>query len=393
MGFLRIFVFAAVIMLSAATRKPDIANVTKSCSLCGAKPAEVKPPITDQNAVVLSLEMCCPFSESIGVDCRATAEAEYERAVGFDSPLTGPLVKPANLALIFENLLFEKSDLPCCETCSCTGDPNCRAFDGTEESWIVCDAREAGGARKRAQSHFCPLTEAQCNQEVDPFGMPCVWLPSRRSLRRERWSVRELGSPCQPSKESFILMYHADTFKLTIGQGERGTIKSLRLQLGTSSWNLTAARCVSREKNNSWTGEPILQSFTRTVELAPKVNADILWHVLDPATQIGLTIRCTSVMQDERKVSARIGIEALLEPDLMHKQNRNSFGGYCASGKLGNSNPSPNTLRIRASHGCVRNSPGDVVKAARVICNNPGLTGNAVEQVRDVRVYLKTQST
>lgn len=360
-------------------------DLTSFCPLCGQEPTLQDPPVPNEGEVIFRFDMCCPFTESAGDDCVTNARGEAERVTGLNAPLAEGLTEFLEFRLTLGRMLFERSDQPCCDTCSCSGDPNCVAFDGSAETWIVCDAREAGEAQKRLERGLCRQTQAQCAEEKDPYGAACVWVPERDGVLMEDWDVKTMGSPCQPKNESYILMYQADTARVTIGQGERGNIKSVALEFGSNVYNLTADSCVNNGMEDSWSGDGITEYFQRQVEMQRNNNADIVWDVLDPDTLIGVTIRCTAAMDDEgTKKAARLNIESVLEHNPNYAEVRNPLGGYCVTGDLGNTNPSPNTMMITDGGMCFRNGPSDLLKAVRVICDNEAITINGINQVREM---------
>ena len=359
-------------------------TIDSFCPLCGQEPVFQDPPVPNEGEVIFRFDLCCPFAETESDDCVINARGEAERESGLNAAIAEGITDFIDFRLTLGRMQFERSDQPCCDTCSCSGDPNCVAFDGSAETWVVCDAREAGEAQKRLERGLCRQTQTQCQKEMDPYGVPCVWAPDRDGVPMEEWSVAAMGSPCQPKNESMIMMYEADTTRVTIGQGERGNVKSVLLEFSSGTYNLTADSCVNNGESDSWAGDEITEYFQRQEEMQPGDNADIVWDVLDPETVIGVTIRCTAYLdvEDGMKKSARLNIESVLEHNPNYATERNPLGGYCVTGDLGNTNPSPNTLMIAQEGMCFRNGPSDLVQAVRIICDNPAITVNGIDQVR-----------
>ena len=310
---------------------------------------------------------------------------EASRVTGLDESLLGSAnLEPSEDAqhcLEFFNFKVEESErTSCCESCTCYGDPNCISFDGTNESWILCDGRQLPTSPKRIRSGYCPQRKSSCLAEVDADGLECVWAPDRDGVPSEKWSIAERGSPCQPTKESFINLYTADSFNIEIGQVERGNIFTAKIKLGQKEHVLTADNCVNGEMMDSWTGDPINPDhFHRGVEMySSKANNDIIWEVLDPDTRISVTIRCTAYAKD----LARMSIESVLEPNPDFRAERRPLGGFCATNDLGNRFPSEKTALIQENGYCGGPGPKDNVIIARAVCQDITISKNAVQQCR-----------
>ena len=365
--------FAALLVLAMT----QFASAASFCPLCGEAPVEIAVPPSGED-VGFNFDICCPFADTMEEDCTVNPITEANRTQGFDEPIVEDPEAVSEACLSLSSVLFETSDRsPCCESCTCFGDPFCISFDGTQDLWLVCDARTVPKVQTRP---YCKLTQTQCAKEVDPLGEACVWAPTRDGIPASEWSVKERGSPCQPTDISYIQMYQADTATVRIGQGERGFVKEIDLTFGDNQYFLTAEDCVKNDPQNSWTGAPIDSNFQRTEDMfAPNDNNDYLWHIYDPTTKIGVEIRCTSYLVNGEKVNARMNVESVSEPD---RSGRGSTGGYCVTNDIGNTNPSPNTVFIEENGLCQANGPVENANIARIVCENPALLGNAVGQVR-----------
>ena len=355
------------------------------CPLCGQSPQEQDPPAPGTGVAEFRFDICCPFVDNAGPNCVPNARGEANRTTGLDESLLGSVnMEPeedVKHCLEFFNFKFEQSErTTCCESCTCYGDPNCISFDGTNESWILCDGRELPTSPKRIRSGYCPQRKSSCLAEVDAEGLECVWAPDRDGVPAPKWSIAERGSPCQPSEESFINMYTADTFNIDIGQVERGNIFTAKLKFGSKEHVLTADNCVKGDLLGSWTGDSINPDyFHRGVEMySTKANNDIIWEVLDPATGISVTIRCTAYAED----LARLSIESVLEPDPDFRRERRPLGGFCATNDLGNRFPSEKTAMIQENGYCGGPGPKDNVVIARAVCQDITISKNAVQQCR-----------
>ena len=350
------------------------------CPLCGEFPVEQPPPVPNGPPVTFNFDICCPFRDTMEDNCIVNSKTESNRTTGLSVPITDSVGEFVELCMSLDDFMFETSDRsPCCESCTCFGDPNCISFDGTKETWVVCDARTVPSNPKRRA--FCPITRGQCEQETDPLGQPCVWRPEQENVPLKDWSIKADGSPCAPTETTFIRMYQADTFNLNVGQGERGNIIELDLTLGNSAYSLTAANCVNNGPSNSWTGSPIDANFQRTEEMYGKNNNnDIKWHVYDPETKIGVEIRCTAHLVKGQLVQARMNIENIYEPDADFRRTRRPLNGFCVNDGLDNPSPSPNTLFIQENGYCTRNGPIEDVIIARSVCENQAILANGVGQ-------------
>lgn len=361
----------------------------ETCPLCGEFPVTQPALGAELASVEMKFDICCPHSENNVDNCVLDPLAEAERV----SQLSGPIIPEGsndNACLTFSGFVFEETNSrSCCVQCSCAGDPNCISFEGDEELWVVCDARTVPDSPVRRRNGFCKLTEEQCAQERDPSspdGAPCQWLPTIQGVKPRDWSIKERGSPCQPAGLSELVMYEADSFKMSVFQGDRGFIKEVVVRMQGRSFKLTANDCVHLPERFTWTGDlPIPASFKRRRETcAPDGNNDLIWDIIDQETGIGASIRCTSTKlspNSRRKVQPYINVESLFEPNDAYRTERNNLGGFCHTNDLGNSNPSPNTLNIIRRGYCHANAAAENVTIARLICENPSITRQGVNQV------------
>ena len=373
-----------LLCLTASARLATSQTVTPFCPLCGQSPQEQEPPAAGSVAE-FRFDICCPFVDSRGPNCVSSPQGEAERVSGLEKSLLASANsepdEDVRHCLEFSNFKFEQSErTSCCESCTCYGDPSCISFDGTNASWILCDGRHVPASEKRTRSGDCPQRKSSCLAEVDADGLECVWAPDRDGVPSKKWSIVERGSPCQPTKESFINMYTADSFKLEVGQVEGGNIFTAKLQLGQGEHVLTADNCVNGDLLGSWTGDPInLDHFHRGVEMySSKANDDIVWEVLDPSTRISVTIRCTSYAKD----LARLSIESVLEPNPDFRADRRPLSGFCATNDLGNRFPSEKTAMIHENGFCGGPRQKNNVLIARAVCQDITISKNAVQQCR-----------
>ena len=208
-----------------------------------------------------------------------------------------------------------------------------------------------------------------------------MWGPTRDGISSAEWRATEESAPCQPTKVTYLKMYEADSFALNIGQGERGNIKELSLKLRRANYKMTAEDCLDKSYEETWTGSEINSYFQRTEEMHSMTGLnDKIWHVYDPDTGIGMTVRCTASLRNGVRKSPRLNIESLHEPDSSFRRNRRRLGGFCVTNDLGNKNKSPNTMLIEEMGYCTSNGPLSDAAVARLVCQNPALPNNGVGQ-------------
>ena len=347
-------------------------------------------------SVEMKFDVCCPHSENNLAGCVLDPLGEAERVTELNAPVI-PEGSNEEGCLTLRNLVFEKTNTrSCCVECSCSGDPNCISFDGEEELWIVCDGRTVPDSPVRRRNGFCKITEEQCAKEVDPSsptGEACQWLPGIQGVDEKDWNLKRNGSPCQPAALTELVMYEADAFKMSVFQGDRGFIKEIVVSMQGKALKLTAEDCVRLPARFSWGGDlPVPRSFKRRTEMgAPDGNNDLIWDIVDQETGIGASIRCTSTKLSPRsrtKVQPYINVESLFEPDPNYKTERDNLGGYCHTNDLGNTNPSPNTRNIERRGYCHANVAAENVTIARLICANPSITRQGVNQVRTFLLFF-----
>lgn len=355
----------------------------ETCPLCGEFPVTQPPPEPNVGFAEFDFDICCPYSENNVGGCVLNPLGEAERVSSLDAPIIAPDEEFVGFCQTWDQFVFETTDTQsCCVTCSCFGDPNCIDFNGQKDTWIVCDGRTVPENPIKQERGFCKITEEQCLKEIDPSSdtdEPCLWLPQSES-EAKNWDIRTMGSPCQARGLTPLLMYEADTFAFSIFSGDRGYIKELAVTFGDDTWTMSAQDCVL--SSTPWRGpQPIPPTFQRRVETcAPDGNNDVLWDVVDPETGIGSTIRCTSTKVFAAKRQPYMNVESLYEPDPNYETDRNPLGGFCATGEMGNSNPSPNTINIEENGFCFQNAPETNVTIARLICQNPSITRQGVGQ-------------
>mmetsp|Transcript_19387 Transcript_19387/g.34540 ORF Transcript_19387/g.34540 Transcript_19387/m.34540 type:complete len:1141 (+) Transcript_19387:140-3562(+) len=225
-----------------------------------------------------------------------------------------------NLAV--ESVAQEES---CCATCTCFGDPECVAFDGTRDAWVLCDARKNGK---------CTQKKKACLNDKDHMKNQCVWLKDT-----DEWNDFNDGSPCQPdfAKSGYapMNMYKADDFSLDLELGERGVIVSAQITSDDGIFKLEADRCFeydprddSKNPRKAW--EKIQGKMPSDWSYTTDNAVEIKWFTKDPTTGIFVTIVCTRSFANNEPGAARLNIESVTET----VPERAGASGFCATGSI-----------------------------------------------------------
>jgi len=305
-------------------------------------PGAVQPKICDGNQEVVLMgecEECCPENSTIyGTRepvCRDVSinQPFCDTSVNAESDMCKKLKKnnaEAQLTL-FVNLDYS-SETTCCENCVCYGDPECQAFDGSEDKWILCDGRGSD----------CVVDEGICVNQKDHGGNACVYHPDIfEKIEGKRADIGAYGSPCLPDWENsgaaFMTMYKVDNFEARISMGERGVIETLELNLAAGSYTLVADECF---EGNSWDSawetssgaKAINQALNVDMSAGPGQNERTM-EITDPVS--GIFIRAVCIKQtssDGAKTSYRMNINNLVETDTDRAMaaSADSNSGYCA---------------------------------------------------------------
>lgn len=340
----------------------DIGEDDVDCSidrlLCGTIPFYGAIDNNDDEAI-LGFEPCCGIdsTENTELDhdpkCNSTISNEC-RVVGFDAPacslsdITKDCSNLSNATLQLELVYQPKNESCCGNTCSCAGDPHCTSFDGTKQSWILCDAR----APTSRSNNMCLIQESTCLIQIDHDGNQCQWT----------------GSSCTPnqnSSSSWLLLYEIDdTLKIEARQSERGLIQEVRLNnnlsLSADTCNITGTN-TGTVLENSWYNE----------------GGDVVWKVLHKDTNVRAKLRCTSAGG-----SRFINVEAISEPNADSRNN--SSAGFCVTNSLGRTGSTENSDKILRGEGCDPwgHDQDDEIDALRAICRDPQLTKQGMDACR-----------
>eukprot|EP00516_Mucochytrium_quahogii_P004120 CAMPEP_0203761608 /NCGR_PEP_ID=MMETSP0098-20131031/14654_1 /ASSEMBLY_ACC=CAM_ASM_000208 /TAXON_ID=96639 /ORGANISM=" , Strain NY0313808BC1" /LENGTH=1178 /DNA_ID=CAMNT_0050655669 /DNA_START=1870 /DNA_END=5403 /DNA_ORIENTATION=- len=221
----------------------------------------------------------------------------------------------------------------CCDTCFCYGDPECTAFDGSTDEWIVCDGR-----RHKGQTGECGQGAYYCRKEKDHNNKYCAW-----KKNWESWEVN--GSPCQPDWEAIannpkldlpkMIMHKRGAFQLELTLGERGVITDADIDTGLGSFKLNAKKCfehsprTSNDPNEAF-DELSAEEATMLSHSLPN-SVDVAWEVVDETTGIHVQLVCTKSVTNGKPTIPRLNVQRLVETQ---DYKGGQAEGFCASGKI-----------------------------------------------------------
>jgi len=244
----------------------------------------------------VTVEACCGFitpDEANEPDvCRTiTASAPYcEDGVGC-------VITKDDEVIISMSFAATGADDTCCRSCMCQGDPDCRSFDGTRNSWVLCDARNV---------ETCQQKKSVCRKQRDHTGRRCEW-------NKEFTGWQGSGGPCQPNWEKsgnpVMEMYSTGKFSLLLTLGERGVISAITIHEGETGaeYTMTSESCFDHDPRDvgvqnagdawvSTSGAAIPDSWT--VSMPNEV--EIRWLIKDIYTGTRVSAFCTRVPGTER---------------------------------------------------------------------------------------------
>ena len=298
------------------------------------------------------------------------------RFTGISEPIVagGGSCSPGEKLIISNMAITKVFDEPCCVSCSCHGDPECISFDGVEDKWVICDGRQDNN--KGLQGN-CPIKKKVCEKQLDPAGNQCRWLTAEEA--------RDGQSRCQPWDEENdrmavfpLLMYQADSYSITVMQGERGSILEVEIN-SDQVYTLNSQECLASE--TPWNVPEDPRYFTRREEsYESDPYNDVLWTVVDEATQISATIRCVTVLNETGfPVSSRLNVESVVEPNGNFKTTRTNLGGFCYTSDLQKTGTTDHTDTL---DNCTNGRASEEALIARVMCENPTITASGVENCK-----------
>lgn len=331
----------------------------------------------------LEMNPCCTLADTVPVkeeQCDIVdPTGDAERVVGTsdaicDDDRCGDDCEN-DILVIYPN--FESSErTECCPSCTCYGDPECIAFDGTRKLWLLCDGRTP--PEKKKGHDRCLITKEGCAGQLDSFGNECKWIGGNSNGKS--WMVGKKGSPCIPdptSPDSEINMYSYDSYKMLITQGERGIITKVSLTTSCGRFNMTSEICLS--KDQPWTIEGVdgnkdLPDFFKRTEVVD--SSDVFWSINDPETGIAAKIRCYGNMYDgdDTIYVPRINVEDLSDPEYDQREGSDT-DGFCKTAKFEYGKATyQKAVNIEEDELCnAGHLPQQQLPIYRAMCENPGL--------------------
>lgn len=360
--------------------------------LCGTEATYVMPPMIGQPAT-FELDECCTLADTkpvqpdncdiVNPDGMAFRYVSTKAAVCNETFNSCSDECSENILTITPAFKFDERP-DCCDSCTCYGDPECIAFDGTEQMWLLCDGREV--PTNEFGHKRCLITREGCESQLDHEGNTCHFNNNAQD-NGKNWNLRKKGSPCGPSKESGpseILMYKADDYACWLQQGERGIITTVSLTTDCGRYNLTAENCLEKGEN-AWTiesSDPDLPDYFSRTEVIE--GNDVLWSVIDATSGIATQIRCYGNMidGDDTVYVPRLNVEDLAEP--VPSRQRTGRGGFCVTGRFDTGDATTEKTEDIEENGlCDAGNDGQETLANyRAICQNPGLPNSGIESCR-----------
>lgn len=242
-------------------------------------------------------------------------------------------------------VMFERnSDVECCQTCSCYGDPSCNSFDGTFGEFVLCDGREIprDSNGNPLPGDRCVIRKSTCEAQIDHEGHKCLWknphhsTPNypdamKQSNAEVNFPIARFGSPCQydssKSSPSRLMLYEVDDLKITAEQYDRGMIRALYINTANGQYALTVEDCLA---GKGWT--KISFGGDEDYFFSREYNGEYVWNFVDTTTHVEVNLVCTGVEYEDEITRVKfINIENINEPD----QDRASKGqGFCSTNKF-----------------------------------------------------------
>jgi len=376
--------------LAPRSLQEDEAPTCGLAPLCGNDPqySDISFEGISGSVTGLELPICCPVVDTVKTeDCQIFSPGEACRSIGTNSPFCDPSIITINCtkeALISADLTlrisFEESERStCCDSCTCYGDPRCVSFSGYFESWLVCDARAPREGGVNGEHARCVISEEKCRTQRDHDMNLCQWR-SLKEIDDDKWTVGLHGSRCslnESSSELWMLMYEADSYKIEVNMGERGTIFNTKLTLGSDEYLINADDCINKGKSGSWkaNGKSVTELPTYFDMIKEFDGAyDNIWRISDPVTRVSTKIRCTATYVEGKDGApgqwglSRLNIEEVSEPN---PDGRSNVDGFCYTNDMTKRGTTSNTDLVETDQGCTRhNKHEEEVNAAREMCQS-----------------------
>lgn len=359
-------------------------------SLCASAPSigKVIGDCQSQEITLPSVPPCCHArSVFTGPVCPPTNPPNPRncRYVTLDSPACKAAGRCRAMYLSV-GISTEKSTEKCCETCTCYGDPHCESFDGTIDTWVLCDARTPQGTLDK-----CPITEKQCLKEKDHNGNQCVWLTPPKGTK---WHLGLMGSQCVfnggigPLPE--MLMYKADDFELRLVLGERGIITQAKMKTNGSFFSITSQSCFDDYealdkdpkaipwRNINGVADPSATWLPRTWAYTKLPGNDIVWYIRGLKSNVGVNIRCTRTAVKTNGVlrygPPRLNIEEVVEPKKL--VDRVGADGFCKTNKIDKLQSTTKNTENVMNKGCAEGI-GDDIQVEQLLCSKSSIAAGS----------------
>jgi len=291
------------------------------------------------------LEPCCAVQTVVDENdpCAVSATGELCRDVTVSNPSCPPdsqfFCNNENMQLQIDLEVTTNED-SCCRTCTCYGDPHCESFDGSFDTWILCDSRQY-----RNSKGICTIDHDTCLTQKDHLGRTCEW---KGPVNNKGWIVGLQGSQCQFQIDDDLGnaprmdMYSFKGFSVVNVLGERGIIQAVYITDSSGLYILDADDCFADAGiRNPWRAAPGEDAAPEDPSWLPKSwlwapleGGDILWSTQRLPSKIDVNIRCTRTVQRDagrtRYGPPRLNIEQLVEPF----EERQNAGGFCLEGEI-----------------------------------------------------------
>lgn len=387
--FKRLFVLAALASSAFAQECEELTTP----QLCGTESVSID--LEECNSTSISMPQfkpCCRLQTEQARKCDDPDATQACRSMEISSGLCPGnsndnccFRKEMSMKLYFK---FQTSNETCCSKCRCYGDPHCESFDGTPDTWIICDARDPQPTNRQR----CPMSQSMCKAQLDHLGKPCNWT----NPKNLPWNIGMLGSPCvftQSDTPPFMVMYEAEGFKITLNQGERSVIKHLIIDDGPNKYVLGAEDCFASAyttgaPTNPWreqVGGPAPNKPADWLPYkwtwGPLDGEDILWSVDNLLSLVDMTVRCTrtvEVVNGRRRYGPpRLNVDIVEPKNWKDADQRPNAGGFCPEGTITKQGSYRHTDEIIRRGWCTQDV--EQIDIARLLCGegttNAGIDG------------------
>lgn len=386
----------ALMALASAASAQECTELTTPL-LCGSENINIDLDECNSSTIAIpEMKPCCRLQSEQLRKCDDPEATQACRSIEISSGLCPGesqenccFRKEMSMRFYFE---FNVANKTCCSKCRCYGDPHCESFDGTPDTWVLCDARTPQPGRPDR----CPMSRAMCNRQLDHTGRACNWTQTGSA---SNWNIGLQGSPCVPNNSpqpASMVMYETDGFKITLNMGERSVIKHVLIEDDANTYVLGADDCFtaaySPTPTNPWrltasVGQtpPNMPADWLPYKWAwgPLDGEDIMWNVDGLGSLVDMSIRCTRtvVLQNGRRRFGppRLNVDIVEPLNWRDNDQRPDASGFCPSGRITKQGSTANTDQITARNWCTNDV--DLLDIARFLCGS-GTTAPGVENCK-----------